>query len=127
MDGLVGVTFVESIHYFPFILLNLVALRNIDGAMEESALNLGAKGWRLFWRVIFPLSLPGFVAGAALVFVKVFDDLGTPLVMGVTNLLAPQAYLRITSVGIEDPLGYVISVIMIVLLDPGAGGWPRGC
>ncbi len=114
MDGLVGVTFVESIHYFPFILLNLVAaMRNIDGAMEESALNLGARGWRLFWRIIFPLSLPGYLAGAALVFVKVFDDLGTPLVMGVTNMLAPQAYLRITSVGIEDPLGYVISVIMI--------------
>lgn len=114
MDGLVGVTFVESIHYFPFILLNLVAaMRNIDGAMEESAMNLGARGWRLFWRVIFPLSLPGYLAGAALVFVKVFDDLGTPLVMGVTNMLAPQAYLRITSVGIEDPLGYVISVIMI--------------
>jgi iron(III) transport system permease protein len=114
MDGLTGVVFVESIHYFPFILLNLVAaMRNIDGAMEESALNLGAKGWRLFWRVIFPLSLPGFLAGAALVFVKVFDDLGTPLVMGVTNMLAPQAYLRITSVGLDDPLGYVISVIMI--------------
>jgi len=114
MEGLTGVVFVESIHYFPFILLNLVAaMRNIDGAMEESALNLGARGWRLFWRVIFPLSLPGFLAGAALVFVKVFDDLGTPLVMGVTNMLAPQAYLRITSVGLDDPLGYVISVIMI--------------
>lgn len=114
MDGLVGVTFVESIHYFPFILLNLVAaMRNIDGAMEESALNLGARGLRLFRRVIFPLAMPGYLAGAALVFVKVFDDLGTPLVMGVTNMLAPQAYLRITSVGVDDPLGYVISVIMI--------------
>ena len=114
MDGLIGVTFVESIHYFPFILLNLVAsMRNIDGAMEESALNLGARGFRLFRRVIFPLAMPGYLAGAALVFVKVFDDLGTPLVMGVTNMLAPQAYLRITSVGIDDPLGYVISVIMI--------------
>ncbi len=114
MEGLVGVTFVESIHYFPFILLNLVAaMRNIDGAMEESALNLGARGWRLFRRVIFPLAMPGYLAGATLVFVKVFDDLGTPLVMGVTNMLAPQAYLRITSVGIDDPQGYVISVIMI--------------
>jgi iron(III) transport system permease protein len=54
------------------------------------------------------------VAGASLVFVKVFDDLGTPLVLGQTNLLAPQAYLRITQVGLEDPMGYVISVIMIV-------------
>lgn len=114
MEGLNGVVFVEAIHYFPFILMNLtVALRNIDAAMEEAALNLGCRGWRLFWRVVFPLSLPGFVAGASLVFVKVFDDLGTPLVMGQTNLLAPQAYLRITQVGLEDPLGYVISVIMI--------------
>ncbi len=114
MEGLNGVIFVESIHYFPFILMNLtVALRNIDGAMEEAAQNLGCTGWRLFWRVIFPLAAPGFVAGASLVFVKVFDDLGTPLVMGQTNLLAPQAYLRITQVGLEDPLGYVISVIMI--------------
>lgn len=114
MDGLAGVVFVESLHYFPFILMNLtLALRNIDGAMEEAALNLGCRGWRLFTRVIFPLGMPGFVAGASLVFVKVFDDLGTPLVLGATNMLAPQAYLRITQVGLDDPLGYVISVLMI--------------
>ncbi|HEY9270594.1 iron ABC transporter permease [Achromobacter sp.] len=114
MEGLNGVIFVESLHYFPFILMNLVvALRNIDGAMEEAAFNLGSRGFRLFRRVIFPLALPGYVAGASLVFVKVFDDLGTPLVLGTTNMLAPQAYLRITQVGLEDPLGYVISVIMV--------------
>lgn len=114
MDGLNGIIFVEALHYFPFILMNLtVALRNIDGAMEEAAVNLGSKGWRLFRRIIFPLALPGYIAGASLVFVKVFDDLGTPLVLGITNMLAPQAYLRITQVGIDDPLGYVISVLMI--------------
>ena len=115
MEGLNGVIFVESLHYFPFILLNLaVAMQAIDGAMEESAQNLGASGLRLFRRIVFPLAMPGYVAGASLVFVKVFDDLGTPLVLGQTNMLAPQAYLRITSVGIEDPIGYVISVIMVV-------------
>jgi len=114
MEGLPGVVFVESLHYFPFILLNLVAaLNNIDGAMEEAAQNLGSTGLRLFRRVVFPLAMPGYVAGASLVFVKVFDDLGTPLVLNVTNMLAPQAYLRITSVGLEDPIGYVISVLMI--------------
>ncbi len=114
MEGLTGVIFVESLHYFPFILLNLtVALNNIDSAMEESAQNLGAHGLRLFRRIVFPLAMPGYVAGASLVFIKVFDDLGTPLVLNVTNMLAPQAYLRITSVGLEDPIGYVISVIMV--------------
>ena len=114
MEGLTGVVFVESLHYFPFILLNLtVALNNIDSAMEESAQNLGAHGLRLFRRIVFPLAMPGYIAGASLVFIKVFDDLGTPLVLNVTNMLAPQAYLRITSVGLEDPIGYVISVIMV--------------
>ncbi len=114
MDGLNGVIFVEGLHYFPFILLNLtVAWGRIDGAAEEAAMTLGCTGWRLFRRVILPLGLPGLVAGASLVFVKVFDDLGTPLVLGSTNLLAPQAYLRITQLGAEDPLGYVIGVIMV--------------
>ncbi|MDH3672635.1 MAG: iron ABC transporter permease [Gammaproteobacteria bacterium] len=114
MEGLNGVIFVESIHYFPFILINLsAALNNIDRAMEESAQNLGASGTRLFRRIVFPLAMPGYVAGAALVFIKVFDDLGTPLLLNINNMLAPQAYLRITSIGISDPMGYVISVILV--------------
>jgi iron(III) transport system permease protein len=109
-----GVILVESIHYFPFILINLsAALLNIDRAMEESAQNLGASGMRLFRRVVFPLAMPGYLAGASLVFLKVFDDLGTPLLLNINNMLAPQAYLRITSIGISDPMGYVISVILV--------------
>ena len=114
MEGLNGVIFVESIHYFPFILINLSAsLNNIDRAMEESAQNLGASGFRLFRRIVFPLAMPGYIAGASLVFIKVFDDLGTPLLLNVNKLLAPQAYLRISSIGIDDPMGYVISVILV--------------
>ncbi len=114
MEGLNGVIFVESIHYFPFILINLsAALSNIDRSMEESAQNLGSNGMRLFRRIVFPLAMPGYVAGAALVFIKVFDDLGTPLLLNVNNMLAPQAYLRVTSIGISDPMGYVIAVILV--------------
>ena len=115
MSGLNGVIFVESIHYFPFILINLSAsLMNIDRAMEESAQNLGSSGLRLFRRIVFPLAMPGYVAGASIVFLKVFDDLGTPLLLNINNMLAPQAYLRISSIGISDPMGYVISVILVV-------------
>ena len=49
--------------------------------------------------------MPGYVAGASLVFLKVFDDLGTPLLLNINTMLAPQAYLRITSIGISDPDG----------------------
>ncbi|WP_417433170.1 ABC transporter permease [Kiloniella sp.] len=115
MEGLNGVIFVQSIHYFPFILINLSAsLSNIDRSMEEAALSLGSSGMRLFRRIVFPLGMPGYIAGASLVFLKVFDDLGTPLLLNVNNMLAPQAYLRISSVGISDPMGYVISVILVV-------------
>jgi iron(III) transport system permease protein len=115
MEGLNGVIFVQAIHYFPFILINLsAALRNIDRSMEEAAQNLGSSGFRLFRRIVFPLAMPGYVAGASLVFVKVFDDLATPLLLNVKDMLAPQAYLRVTSIGIADPMGYVISVVLIV-------------
>ena len=115
MEGLNGVIFVESIHYFPFILINLItSLNNIDRTMEESAQSLGSKGFGLFRKIVLPLSMPGYVAGASLVFLKVFDDLGTPLLLDVNNMLAPQAYLRISSIGINDPMGYVIGVILVL-------------
>ena len=115
MEGLNGVIFVESIHYFPFILINLnTSLNNIDRTMEESAQSLGSKGFGLFRKIVLPLSMPGYVAGASLVFLKVFDDLGTPLLLDVNNMLAPQAYLRISSIGINDPMGYVIGVILVL-------------
>ncbi|WP_412562678.1 ABC transporter permease [Thalassobius sp. MITS945101] len=114
MEGLNGVILVQSIHYFPFILINLSnSLRNIDRSMEEAAQNLGSYGMRLFRRIVFPLAMPGYIAGAALVFIKVFDDLGTPLLLNVNNMLAPQAFLRISSIGISDPMGYVISFILV--------------
>ena len=123
MEGLNGVIFVETLHYFPFVLLNLAAsLASIDTSMEEAGQNLGSSGFRLFRKVVFPLALPGYVAGASLVFIKVFDDLGTPLVLNVTNMLAPQAYLRVTSIGLEDPIGYVICVILVVFSIAAMGG-----
>lgn len=116
MDGLNGVVFVQSLHYFPFILMNLsAALSNTDISMEEAGQNLGARTGTLLRRIVLPLALPGYLAGASLVFVKVFDDLATPLLLNVTNMLAPQAYLRVTSVGLNDPMGYVISVILVVV------------
>ncbi|MCZ8260033.1 MAG: iron ABC transporter permease [Beijerinckiaceae bacterium] len=116
MEGLNGVILLQAIHYFPFILLNVSAsLANIDRAMEESAQNLGSSGFRLFSKIVFPLAMPGYVAGASLVFIKVFDDLATPLLLNVKDMLAPQAYLRITSIGLNDPMGYVISVVLIAV------------
>ena len=114
MQGLHGMVLVESIHYFPFIMLIFGnSLNKIDRSMEETALVMGVKGFSLFRRIIFPLTMPAYMAGAGLVFVKVFGDLGTPLLLNISNMLAPQAYLRIKTIGIDDPMGYVIAVILV--------------
>jgi len=116
MEGLTGVVLVQTLHYFPFIMLNTaVSLSNIDPSMEEMAQNMGCHGLRLFRRITLPLMLPGFMAGSLLTFIRAIDDLGTPLMLNYKNLLAPQAYLRITTVGIDDVDGYVICVVLVIL------------
>lgn len=116
MEGLAGVVLVQALHYYPLIYLNTAAaLANVDPALEEAARNLGAHGLALFRRVTLPLVMPGFLAGALLVFIRIVDDLGTPLMLNYTKLLAPQAYLRITTVGLDDVDGYVICVVLVAL------------
>src|SRR3990167_5961014 len=116
MEGLTGVILVQTLHYFPFIMLNTaVSLANMDPSLEEMAQNMGCHGWRLFRRITLPLMLPGFMAGSLLTFIRVIDDLGTPLMLNYKILLAPQAYLRITTVGIDDVDGYAICVILVIL------------
>lgn len=116
MEGLTGVVLVQTLHFFPFIVLNtVVSLSNIDSSLEEMAQNLGCHGFRLFCRVTLPLMLPGFIAGSLLTFIRAIDDLGTPLMLNYKNLLAPQAYLRITTIGIDDVDGYVVCVVLVVL------------
>jgi iron(III) transport system permease protein len=116
MEGLPGVVLVQSLHYFPFILLNTAAaLAGLDRSLEEAAQNLGSSGLRLYRRVLLPLALPGYAAGALLTFIRVIDDLGTPLMLNYTRLLAPQAYVRVTTIGLTDVDGYVICVILVAL------------
>ena len=116
MEGLPGVVLVQSLHYFPFILLNTAAaLAGLDRSLEEAAQNLGSSGLRLYRRVLLPLALPGYAAGALLTFIRVIDDLGTPLMLNYSRLLAPQAYVRVTSIGLTDVDAYVICVILVAL------------
>jgi iron(III) transport system permease protein len=116
MEGLQGVIMVQTLHYFPFIWLNTAAaLSALDRSLEEAAQNLGSSGFRLFRRVLLPLSLPGYAAGALLTFIRVIDDLGTPLMLNYSKLLAPQAYVRVTTVGLTDVDGYVICAVLVAL------------
>jgi iron(III) transport system permease protein len=94
--GIHGVLLVETLHLFPMITLNVVdALAKIDPSLEEAAESVGASGWRKLATITLPLTTPGYVAGALLVFIWTFSDFATPLVLGVHDLLAAQAYLNI--------------------------------
>jgi len=118
MYGLQGVLLVETVHLFPMMTLSILdALSRVDPSLEEAAQSVGAKGWRRFWTITLPLTTPGFVSGALLVFIWTFADFITPLVVGVQDLLAPQAYLNI--VQFVDRrifrMGLVISALLVML------------
>ncbi len=116
--GLHGVLLVETLHLFPMITLNVVdALAKIDPSLEEAAESVGARGWTKLRTITLPLTTPGYLAGALLVFIWTFSDFATPLILGVHDVLASQAYLNI--VQFVDRrifrMGIVISALMVVL------------
>ena len=118
MYGIQGVLLVETLHLFPLMTLSIVdALGKIDPSLDEAAESIGSRGLRKFWDITFPLTTPGYVSGALLVFIWTFADFATPLVVGVDNLLAAQAYLNIVQFVDRRlfKMGIVISAIMIIL------------
>jgi len=118
MYGIHGVLVVETLHLFPLMTLSIVdALGKIDPSLDEAAESIGSRGLRKFWDITFPLTTPGYVSGALLVFIWTFADFATPLVVGIDNLLASQAYLNIVQFVDRRlfKMGIVISAIMVIL------------
>src|SRR5438270_819991 len=100
-----------------FVAFAVDALSRIDPSLEEAAESVGARGWRKLATITLPLTTPGYVAGALLVFIWTFSDFATPLVLGVHDLLASQAYLNIVQF-VDRRLfrmGLVISALMVAL------------
>jgi iron(III) transport system permease protein len=118
MYGIQGVLLVETLHLFPLMTLSIVdAMGKISPSLDEAAESVGSRGLRKFWDITFPLTTPGFVSGALLVFIWTFADFATPLVVGVDDLLASQAYLNIVQFVDRRlfKMGIVISAIMVIL------------
>jgi iron(III) transport system permease protein len=118
MYGMHGILLVETVHLFPLMTLSILdALAKVDPSLEEAAQGVGANGWRRFWNITLPLTTPGYVSGALLVFIWTFADFITPLVLGVQDLLAPQAYLNIMQFVDRRifRMGIVISALLVVL------------
>jgi iron(III) transport system permease protein len=113
-SGFIGVVVMQVLHLYPVLYLNLAAARaNIDPTLEDAARNLGAGEWRVFRTVTFPLLLPGYFAGASLVFVWAFTDLGTPLVFQWSRVLPVQIFDQVSDPQRTNPVAYALVVITL--------------
>ncbi len=114
-SGFVGVVILQVLHLYPIMFLNVAAaLANIDPSLEEAARNMGARGFRLFRTVTFPLMLPGYFAGAVIVFIWAFTDLGTPLIFNYRQVVMVEIFNAISDIN-ENPMAYALVVFLLML------------
>ena len=113
--GFAGVVILQVLHLYPIMFLNVAAaLANIDPSLEEAARNMGARGFRLFRTVTFPLMLPGYFAGAIIVFIWAFTDLGTPLIFNYRQVVMVEIFNAISDIN-ENPMAYALVVFLLLL------------
>jgi spermidine/putrescine transport system permease protein len=120
---IVGMVYV----HLPFMILPLYTnLEKHDPVLLDAAQDLGANAWRRFWRVTFPLSLPGIFAGSALVFIPVLGMFAIPEILGGKDDWLIGNLIKESFLGTRDwPFGSMLSLMLTVavLLVAGATAW----
>ncbi|MBI5900224.1 MAG: ABC transporter permease [Rhodocyclales bacterium] len=113
--------------HLPFMILPLYTnLEKHDPALLEAAQDLGANAWTRFWRVTFPLSLPGIFSGAALVFIPVLGMFAVPELLGGTGDILIGNLIKGQFLDNRDwPLGSALSIVLTacVLLLAALAAW----
>ncbi len=109
-----GVIVSEAFSLYPILFVNVMtALSLVDPGMEQAAANLGASAIRVFRTVTLPLMLPGVFAGASIVFIWSFSELGTPLMFDFYEVTPVQVFFRITEIS-NNPLPYALLVVTLL-------------
>lgn len=81
--GFAGIVLVFSLQSFPLVYMYVCgALENLDNSLNEAAESLGANNFQRITSIILPLVLPTVLASSLLVFMRVFSDFGTPMLIG---------------------------------------------
>ncbi|HWA13225.1 MAG TPA: ABC transporter permease [Burkholderiales bacterium] len=116
---IVGLVYV----HLPFMVLPLYAnLEKHDPALLDAAQDLGAGAWQRFWRVTFPLSLPGVYAGAALVFIPALGIFAIPDLLGGTEGIMIGNVIKQQFMDTRDwPFGSVLSMVLTMMAVALAG------
>ena len=104
--------------YTPFVFLPVYAsIEHIPKSLLEASQDLGASGSRTFWKIIFPLALPGVIAGATFAFVLSLGDFIAPLLIGGPNgIMISNVVVSLFGAAYDWPLGAAISLCMLVLV-----------
>ena len=104
--------------YLPFFILPLYAtLVKMDLRLLEAAYDLGARPWQAFWRVTLPLSRPGVIAGAMLVFIPAVGEYVIPEMLGGANtLMMGRVMWNEFFTNADWPMAASITVVMVLLL-----------
>lgn len=104
--------------YTPFVFLPIYAsLEQIPRALIEASQDLGASHVRTFWKVIFPLALPGAIAGATFAFVLSLGDFLAPLLLGgPSGIMISNIVVSLFGAAYNWPLGAAISGCMLMLV-----------
>jgi iron(III) transport system permease protein len=115
-SGFTGIVILEVLHLFPIFFLSVsAALANIDPSLLDAAANLGASAWRRFLTITLPLARPGLFAGACIVFISAFTDLGTPLILNFSATVPTQIFNASVDANSEQ-IGYAFVVATLVLV-----------
>ena len=104
--------------YTPFAFLPIYAsLEHIPRSLLEAAQDLGAGPIRAFWSVVFPLALPGILAGATFAFVLSLGDFLAPLLIGgPSGVMISNLVVSLFGAAYNWPLGAAISLSMLMLV-----------
>ncbi|MBI3480196.1 MAG: ABC transporter permease [Nitrosomonadales bacterium] len=102
--------------HLPFMVLPLYTnLEKHDPALLDAAQDLGANAWHRFWRVTFPLSLPGVFSGAALVFIPVLGMFAIPELLGGTGDMLIGNLIKEQFLATRDwPFGSTLSIMLTI-------------
>jgi len=104
--------------YLPFMVLPLyAALERLDNTLLEAAADLGCPPTRAFWKITFPLSLPGVVAGCFLVFIPVTGEFVIPDLLGGSDTLMIGKTLWSEFFNNRDwPIASAVAVVLLLVL-----------
>lgn len=103
--------------YLPFMVMPIyTSLEKIDPLLHEAALDLGMTDFKKFWKVIFPLSLKGVVAGSIMVLLPCLSGFAIPKVLGDGNITLIGNIIEQSFMSMSYNQGSVLAIVILIII-----------